>query len=138
MIARRRFAFQVGLAGVLSLVVVGTGSGSRAPLLIAVEGPQSGAQAPNGLDQLRGVRLAVSQLNAQGGLWDGRKVALLAVDDAGEAGRVDERRDARLQDRPDSRAARGRESPAGGKRVGLQTTRGWADEDTGSHGRLDR
>ena len=86
--ARRRFALLVALAGVLSLVSVGAGSGSRAPLLIAVEGPQSGAQAPNGLDQLRGVRLAVSQLNAHGGLWDGRKVALLPANDEGEAGRA--------------------------------------------------
>ena len=56
-----------------------------APLVIAVEGPQSGEQAANGLDQLRGVRLAVSQLNARGGLWDGRKVAVYAADDKGDA-----------------------------------------------------
>ena len=31
------------------------------PLLVAVEGPQSGGQASNGLDQLRGVQLAVRQ-----------------------------------------------------------------------------
>jgi ABC-type branched-subunit amino acid transport system substrate-binding protein len=88
MTARRRFALLVPLAGVFSLAAVGAGSGSRAPLMIAVEGPQSGAQAPNGLDQLRGVRLAVSQLNAHGGLWDGRKVALRAVNDQGEAARA--------------------------------------------------
>ena len=86
--ARRRFAFLVALAGFLSLVAVGSGSGSRVPLLIAVEGPQSGAQASNGLDQLRGVRLAVSQLNAAGGLWDGRRVALLPADDEGDAVRA--------------------------------------------------
>jgi branched-chain amino acid transport system substrate-binding protein len=55
------------------------------PLVIAVEGPQSGEQAPNGLDQLRGVRLAVSQLDARGGLWDGRKVLVYAADDKGDA-----------------------------------------------------
>jgi branched-chain amino acid transport system substrate-binding protein len=76
------------LAGFLSLVGVGAGSSSPAPLLIAVEGPQTGAQAPNGLDQLRGVRLAVSQLNAHGGLWDGRKVALFPANDKGEAARA--------------------------------------------------
>lgn len=76
------------MASFLSLVVVGAGSSSRAPLLIAVEGPQTGAQAPNGLDQLRGVRLAVSQLNAHGGLWDGRKVALFPANDKGEAPRA--------------------------------------------------
>src|SRR5258705_12045363 len=63
----------------LSLVVIGAGSARprmTVPLLIAVEGPQTGEQAANGLDQLRGVRLAVRQLNAHGGLWNGRKVAL--------------------------------------------------------------
>jgi ABC-type branched-subunit amino acid transport system substrate-binding protein len=61
------------------------GSGARAPLTIAVEGPQSGAQAANGVDQLRGVRLAVRQLNARGGLWDGRRVAVFAADDKADA-----------------------------------------------------
>jgi branched-chain amino acid transport system substrate-binding protein len=61
------------------------GASSTAPLLIAVEGPQTGDQAANGLDQLRGVRLAVQQLNADGGLWDGRKVAILPADDKGDA-----------------------------------------------------
>jgi branched-chain amino acid transport system substrate-binding protein len=75
----------VVLATLLSLAVTATGSSSSAPLLIAVEGPQSGPQAANGLDQLRGVRLAVQQLNAHGGLWDGRKVAVLAADDKGDA-----------------------------------------------------
>jgi branched-chain amino acid transport system substrate-binding protein len=63
-------------------------SRSAAPLLIAVEGPQRGEQAANGLDQLRGVRLAVRQLNAQGGLWDGRKVAVFAADDRGDASKA--------------------------------------------------
>ncbi|HEU5244944.1 MAG TPA: branched-chain amino acid ABC transporter substrate-binding protein [Gaiellaceae bacterium] len=85
MIAIRGFVF-LGLAVLLSLVVVGAGSSSPRPLLVAVEGPQSGAQASNGQDQLRGVRLAVSRLNAHGGLWNGRKVALFAADDKGEAG----------------------------------------------------
>jgi branched-chain amino acid transport system substrate-binding protein len=73
------------LAGCLSLVMAAAGSGASAPLLIAVEGPQSGEQASNGLDQLRGVQLAVRQLNAQGGLWDGRKVVVVPVDDKGDA-----------------------------------------------------
>ena len=73
------------LAGCLSLVMAAAGSGGSTPLLIAVEGPQSGEQATNGLDQLRGVQLAVRQLNAQGGLWDGRKVVVVPVDDKGDA-----------------------------------------------------
>jgi ABC-type branched-subunit amino acid transport system substrate-binding protein len=76
------------VAGCLSLVAVGAGSSSPKPLLVAVEGPQTGSQAPNGLDQLRGVRLAVSQLNAHGGLWDGRKVAIVQANDKGEASRA--------------------------------------------------
>jgi ABC-type branched-subunit amino acid transport system substrate-binding protein len=73
------------IAGCVSLLLTVGGSGSTGPLLIAVEGPQSGEQAANGLDQLRGARLAVRQLNARGGLWDGRKVAILPADDKGDA-----------------------------------------------------
>jgi len=73
------------LASGLSLASGAASSGSSAPLVIAVEGPQSGAQAANGVDQLRGVRLAVTQLNARGGLWDGRKVAVFAADDKADA-----------------------------------------------------
>lgn len=87
MIAIRRLAL-LGLAVLLSLIVVGAGSSSPKPLLIAVEGPQSGAQASNGQDQLRGVRLAVSQLNAHGGLWNGRKVVVFAADDKGQAAKA--------------------------------------------------
>ena len=85
MIARKGVCFLLALAACLSFAAVGTGSGAPAPLMIAVEGPQSGAQASNGLDQLRGVRLAVRQVNAHGGLWNGRKVVLFAADDKAEA-----------------------------------------------------
>ena len=73
------------LALLVSTALAGGGGSTAAPLLIAVEGPQSGAQAANGVDQLRGVRLAVNQLNARGGLWDGRKVAVFAADDKADA-----------------------------------------------------
>jgi branched-chain amino acid transport system substrate-binding protein len=82
----KRVLWAVVVAGFL-LAAAGS-SGSTSPLEIAVEGPQSGTQAPNGLDQLRGVRLAVSQVNARGGLWDGRKVVVDAADDKGEAGKA--------------------------------------------------
>jgi branched-chain amino acid transport system substrate-binding protein len=78
----------LALTASLSFAVAATGSGSSGPLLVAVEGPQSGPQAANGLDQLRGVRLAVKQLNARGGLWDGRKAAVFAADDKGNAARA--------------------------------------------------
>ncbi|HZT86197.1 MAG TPA: branched-chain amino acid ABC transporter substrate-binding protein [Gaiellaceae bacterium] len=87
MTAFRRLASLLALAGFLSLFVAGPGSGSRAPLVIAVEGPQTGSQAPNGIDQLRGVRLAVGQLNAHGGLWNGQKVVIFAANDRAEAAR---------------------------------------------------
>jgi branched-chain amino acid transport system substrate-binding protein len=70
---------------VLASAQAGSSSPASSPLLVAVEGPQSGEQATNGLDQLRGVRLAVSQLNARGGLWDGRGVAVFPVDDKADA-----------------------------------------------------
>jgi branched-chain amino acid transport system substrate-binding protein len=83
--AGKRVAWPLGLAVCASLVVSTAGASALPPLVIAVEGPQSGAQAANGLDQLRGVRLAVRQLDRHGGLWDGRKVLVYAADDKGEA-----------------------------------------------------
>lgn len=91
MTTRKRAVFLVTLAAALSIAVVtagsslATGSKGPKPLVIAVEGPQSGSQASNGLDQLRGVRLAVSQLNKYGGLWDGRKVVVYAANDKADA-----------------------------------------------------
>jgi branched-chain amino acid transport system substrate-binding protein len=83
--AGKRVAWLVALGVGVSLVFWSASASALPPLVIAVEGPQSGEQAPNGLDQLRGVRLAVSQLNAGGGLWDGRKVVVHAADDRGDA-----------------------------------------------------
>src|SRR5947209_10535750 len=85
MITWKGVASTLALAVCLSLAVGATGSAAPAPFVIAVEGPQSGAQASNGLDQLRGVRLAVRQLDARGGLWDGRKVVVYAADDKADA-----------------------------------------------------
>jgi branched-chain amino acid transport system substrate-binding protein len=85
MIGRKHLGLVSALASLLSLAAATAGSTASSPLLIAVEGPQTGEQATNGLDQLRGVRLAVSQLNARGGLWDGRKVVVFPVDDKGDA-----------------------------------------------------
>ena len=82
----RLVSFAALLAG-LSTAAASFASAQKttaAPLVVAVEGPQSGDQASNGLDQLRGVRLAVAQLNGAGGLWDGRKVVVYAADDKGD------------------------------------------------------
>ena len=74
---------------VLSAAAVGTAAppSSPEPLVIAVEGPQSGGQASNGLDQLRGVQLAVRQVNAHGGVLD-RSVRIVKADDLGSAARA--------------------------------------------------
>jgi len=73
----------------LALAAMLTGGAAAAapaapPLVIAVESPQSGSQASNGLDQLRGVELAVGQVNARGGVL-GRRVRIFRADDAGDA-----------------------------------------------------
>lgn len=49
-------------------------------LVIGVEAPLTGPQASNGQDMLRGVKLAVSQANARGGV-NGHKVRIVALDD---------------------------------------------------------
>jgi branched-chain amino acid transport system substrate-binding protein len=84
-VSRSGWAVSALVVACVSLLAAGGGSATPAPLVIAVEGPQSGSQSANGLDQLRGVRLAVAQLNAHGGLWDGRKVVVYAADDKGDA-----------------------------------------------------
>jgi len=76
----------LGGGALLIAAAVGTAAppSSPEPLVIAVEGPQSGGQASNGLDQLRGVQLAVRQVNARGGVLD-RPVRIVKADDRGSA-----------------------------------------------------
>ena len=50
------------------------------PIIIAFEGPLTGSQSNNGIDMYRGVKLAVDQVNAKGGVL-GRKVVLVKADD---------------------------------------------------------
>src|SRR3954451_9052908 len=85
---RASIGLLAALTGIVVLAATTAGSGSTGPLLIAVEGPQSGEQGATGRDQLRGVRLAVQQLNSHGGLSDGRKVAIFAADDKGDAAKA--------------------------------------------------
>src|SRR3954463_7591175 len=84
---RASIGLLAALTGIVVLAATTAGSGSTGPLLIAVEGPQSGEQGATGRDQLRGVRLAVQQLNSHGGL-DGRKVVIYAADDKGDAAKA--------------------------------------------------
>lgn len=76
----------VGLL-LVSLVAVPAASArshTSPPLVIAVEAPISGPQSSNGVDILRGVKLAVRQANAHGGVL-GRRVVLVRGDDRGDA-----------------------------------------------------
>jgi len=82
----------VGVIGSLSLTGAAhaTGSPKRSaakPIVIAVEGPITGSQSSNGVDMVRGVRLAVRQANADGGVL-GRRVRLVEADDRGEQERA--------------------------------------------------
>jgi branched-chain amino acid transport system substrate-binding protein len=88
---RLRPLLVAALSGAVLLTAAALGAAappsSSKPLVIAVEGPQSGGQASNGLDQLRGVRLAVRQVNARGGVLD-RPVRIVTADDGGSAARA--------------------------------------------------
>jgi branched-chain amino acid transport system substrate-binding protein len=76
------------LGGALLVALVAAPAASAAPpIAIAVEAPISGPQASNGRDILRGVQLAVRQVNARGGLL-GRRVVLVRGDDRGDASRA--------------------------------------------------
>ena len=59
-------------------------AGSVDPIVIAVEAPLSGSQSSNGKDMLRGVKLAVAQQNARGGVL-GRPVQIVRIDDRADA-----------------------------------------------------
>ncbi len=88
---RLRTVMVAALSGGALLIAPAAGTAappsSPEPVVIAVEGPQSGGQASNGLDQLRGVQLAVRQVNAHGGVLD-RPVRIVKADDEGSAARA--------------------------------------------------
>jgi ABC-type branched-subunit amino acid transport system substrate-binding protein len=64
------------------------GDASSGEIVIAVEAPLTGAQASNGRDILRGVRLAVQEANESGGVL-GRQIRLVPLDDRADPGRAD-------------------------------------------------
>jgi branched-chain amino acid transport system substrate-binding protein len=67
-------------AGALAIATSTGAAAAPEPIVIALEGPLSGSQASNGKDMYRGVKLAVSQVNARGGVL-GRQVKLVRADD---------------------------------------------------------
>lgn len=83
----RTLALAAGLLAVgaiatpaLAGIIGGNPGASDGPIFIAVEGPQTGSQASNGQDMLRGVQLAVNQVNAKGGVL-GRQVRIVKAND---------------------------------------------------------
>ncbi len=94
----RRPIYSIGSALAVATLVVGAaaacsspGSGSSSPgtgsasgpIKIAVVDAQSGSESDLGQFEYRGVKLAVSQVNAAGGI-DGRKISLTLYDDQGD------------------------------------------------------
>jgi branched-chain amino acid transport system substrate-binding protein len=88
---RRRSPGVAAVAAALAALAVGplpaSGAPADAPVTVAVEGPLTGPQAATGRDMLRGVRLAVREANARGGVL-GRRVVLVAADDRADPSRA--------------------------------------------------
>jgi branched-chain amino acid transport system substrate-binding protein len=86
---RTRLAWLIAL---LSMLIVSIGcSGDdddKGAIKVALEGPLTGEQASNGLDMLRGVQLAVNEVNANGGVL-GRRVRLIEADDQADPERAE-------------------------------------------------
>lgn len=73
----------VAVSGALALAGIAIAPASQAAtsdIIIGVEAPLTGAQANNGMDMLRGVKLAVAQANAKGGVM-GHKIRIVELDD---------------------------------------------------------
>ena len=73
----------IGLS-ILSLIQSGWFTLAGGKLTLAVVGPMSGANAPNGQEMVRSVQLYLDQINAAGGVH-GKTVELLTFDDQGDA-----------------------------------------------------
>lgn len=86
----RRSAAALGVSAVALTALLpgaaaqGAPRGSVDPIVIAVEAPLTGSQSANGKDMLRGVKLAVQQVNARGGIL-GRPVQIARIDDRADA-----------------------------------------------------
>jgi len=65
---------------IAGIALAPVGQAASSDLVIGVEAPLTGPQASNGQDMLRGVKLAVSQANARGGI-NGHRVRIVQLDD---------------------------------------------------------
>jgi ABC-type branched-subunit amino acid transport system substrate-binding protein len=76
-----------GAAAALALAVVGCGDSAEdedsGPFRLGLEAPLSGEQAVLGKGMLSGARMAVAELNAEGGIL-GRQVRIVPIDDAAD------------------------------------------------------
>jgi branched-chain amino acid transport system substrate-binding protein len=85
---RRNFskcaAAMLGLAALLSSHACGQ-DGSKEPIVIGHYGSLSGSEATFGESTDRGIKLAIKEINAAGGI-NGREVKLITYDDKGDSG----------------------------------------------------
>ena len=74
-----------GIVGVLIILVGGVGCAKEPePIKIGVQGPMTGEWSAEGEGFRRAAELVAEQINAQGGLLDGRPVEILIEDDRGD------------------------------------------------------
>jgi ABC-type branched-subunit amino acid transport system substrate-binding protein len=73
-------AVSFGAVGSLVSVDSTAGAASQGPIKVAVEGPMTGTQSSTGIDMLHGAQLAVSKINAAGGVL-GRNLQIVVVND---------------------------------------------------------
>ncbi len=77
----------VGALALAGIALAPVSQASSHELIIGVEAPLTGTQANNGQDMLRGVKLAVAQANAKGGVL-GHKVRIVELDDQADPTRA--------------------------------------------------
>ena len=80
---RRLIVFFIALMA-CAIAVPFASAATKGTILLAYEGPLSGDQRANGYDMLRGTKLAVKEINANGGLL-GMKVQLISGNDKASA-----------------------------------------------------
>lgn len=88
MFERRTLARMIAAAAIASTLPIAASAQSREPVKVGLVSSKSGVFAQQGEEVIRGVKFAVEEANAKGGI-DGRKVELAEADDEStpEAGR---------------------------------------------------
>ena len=79
-----RIVLASAVVGAVALSLAGcAGGGTSDTLRIGVEAPLSGEQSVTGVGMINGAQLAADEINADGGV-DGRKIEIIAIDDAAD------------------------------------------------------